>query len=268
MKSFPTLIKSKPLIGMLHLGALPGSPRYEHNLDQVIAAAVADAKCLESSGFDALMLENFGDVPFFPGTVPAVVIAAMTRVATEVSQAVRLPLGINVLRNDARSALAIAHAVSASFIRVNVLTGARVTDQGVIQGEAHALLRERAQLGAFGIAILADADVKHSAPLAPRALEDEVKDCFSRGLADAAVVSGAGTGLAVDPLKLKAVKGYAGIRPVLVGSGVSAGSLPELWPYADGFIVGTSVKVDGIANNKVDPRRAEALTLARNKLKS
>src|SRR5206468_10482953 len=168
-------------------------------------------------------IENFGDVPFFPGRVPAGVVAYMTAVAGEVRRAVPdLPLGINVLRNDGLSALAVADAVGASFIRINVLCGARVTDQGVIQGIGHDLLRDRADLRATNVKIFADVDVKHSAPLAERPLVDEVDDTLERGLADALVVSGAGTGKPTDLGKVKAVKAAAGESPVFIGSGIAA----------------------------------------------
>jgi membrane complex biogenesis BtpA family protein len=169
----------KVVIGMLHLPPLPGSPRHAPSAlgaDRITKSVLADADVLADGGVQGLMLENFGDVPFYPGRVPAHVVAHMTAIALAVRQRLPdLPLGINVLRNDGQSALAIASAVGAAFIRVNVLCGARVTDQGVLQGIAHDLLRERAILGAQHVKVMADVDVKHSAPLASIALEDEWK---------------------------------------------------------------------------------------------
>src|SRR5262249_16672127 len=153
-------------------------------------------------------------------------------------------LGINVLRNDGRTALAIAHAVGAAFVRVNVLCGARVTDQGIIQGIAHDLLRDRAILGASNLKIFADVDVKHSAPLAARQVEDEVDDTLKRGLADAIVASGAGTGKPTDPDKLCRIKKAAGDAPVFVGSGAGAETIRTLAARCDGFIIGTAFKKD------------------------
>jgi len=168
-----------------------------------------------------------------------------------------VPLGINMLRNDGQSALAVAHAVGANFIRVNVLCGARVTDQGVIQGIAHDLLRERAHLGAHDIKIMADVDVKHSAPLAVRPIIDEVDDTIERGLADAVIVSGAGTGKPTDPQHVRVVKGAAGDVPVFIGSGVSAATV-EQFDAADGFIVGTAFKRNGDVAEPVDIDRVRA----------
>ncbi len=250
----------KPVIGMLHLAALPGAPLYGGSIASIRDAMMRDAQLLAEGGVDGLMIENFGDVPFFPGRVPAHVVAHMTALAAEVRRALpQLPLGINVLRNDGLSALAIAHSIGADFIRVNVLCGARVADQGLLQGIAHDLLRLRAELKAAAIRIFADVDVKHSAPLAERAIIDEVDDTLHRGLADALIVSGAGTGKATDPQKLKLVKSAAKDSPVFLGSGVTPTTLPQLLPHADGFIVGTYFKRDGVASNPIDLARVREL---------
>jgi membrane complex biogenesis BtpA family protein len=251
---------AKPVIGMLHLPALPGSPGYGGSMALIRDAMMRDVEWLVEGGVNGLMIENFGDVPFYPGRVPAHVVAHITALAAMVKRtAPLLPLGINVLRNDGLSALAAAHAAGADYIRVNVLCGARVADQGLLQGIAHDLLRLRAELKAESIKIFADVDVKHSAALAERALADEVDDTVHRGLADALIVSGAGTGKATDPEKVRQVKAAAKGTPVFLGSGVTPATLPQLLPHADGFIVGTYFKKDGIASNHVDPRRVREL---------
>jgi membrane complex biogenesis BtpA family protein len=252
----------RPVIGMLHLLPLPGSPSYRGSAQSIRERLLSDAEALVSGGVNGLMIENFGDVPFYPDRVPAHVVAQMTSLAQLIRQRFDLPLGINVLRNDGRSALAIAHAVGADFIRVNILCGARVTDQGMIQGVAHDLLRDRATLGAPNIKILADVDVKHSAPLAQRDLRDEVEDTIHRGLADAVIVSGAGTGKPTDPQHVRAVKDAAGAVPVFVGSGADAGTISQLLPHCDGLIVGSALKQSGIATNPVDIQRVRSLMRA------
>lgn len=249
----------KPVIGMLHLPPLPGSPNYRGDLSAIREHVLRDADALVSGGAQGLMLENFGDMPFFPQRVPALTVAHMAALALDVRRRFDVPLGINVLRNDGRGALAIAHAVGAEFIRVNILCGARVTDQGLIQGIAHDLLRDRALLGATRIRILADVDVKHSAPLAAIPLEDEARDALERGGADGLIVSGSGTGRPADVGKLERVKAVAGKSPVFVGSGVTAETIPSLLPFADGFIVGTSLKRDGVPSHPVDPARVREL---------
>lgn len=253
-----------PVIGMVHLPALPGSPGWGGSLATVEESVRADVAALVDAGVPALMIENFGDVPFFPGRVPAITVAAITRLALVVRAGFGGPIGINVLRNDGLSALAVAVSVGASFIRVNVLSGARVTDQGLIQGIAHELMRERAALGARDIAVLADVDVKHSVPLGPVPLEVEVHDVVDRAGADALIVSGTGTGQPTDTDHLRRARAAARGRPVLVGSGATLDTLPTLAPFADGFIIGTAFKVGGVSRAPVDAHRTrEILNLVR-----
>jgi membrane complex biogenesis BtpA family protein len=252
----------KILIGMIHLAPLPGSPGYGGELPGVRDAALRDAEALVEGGVDGIMMENFGDVPFFPSRVPTSVVAHMTAIACEVKRRFeKTPLGINVLRNDGLSALSIAHACGAEFVRVNVLCGARVADQGLLQGIAHELLRERSAVGAITVKILADVDVKHSAPLAARELVDEVDDTIKRGGADGVIVSGAGTGKKTEPAKVEAVKEFAGAVPVFVGSGITVETVAK-YAAADGFIVGTAFKRDGNPANPVELPRVKTLRMA------
>jgi membrane complex biogenesis BtpA family protein len=250
------------VIGMLHLPALPGAPLYGGDLQSIREGLLRDANTLAEGGVHGLMMENFGDVPFYPDRVPSYVVAHMTALAAKVRRTVDLPLGINVLRNDGRSALAVASAVGASFIRVNVLCGARVADQGLIQGIAQDLLRERTMLGASDVKIFADVDVKHSAALAARPLQDEVDDLLERALADAIVVSGAGTGKSTDVEKVRAVKRARPQAPVFIGSGATAQTIAQFLDTAEGFIVGTALKKDGEVINRVDAARVKELMRA------
>ncbi|NJE03999.1 BtpA/SgcQ family protein [Thermococcus sp. MV11] len=250
----------KPLIGMVHLKPLPGSYLYDGNLEAVIERAIRDARTLEKAGFDAIMVENFGDVPF-PKYVDKTTVAAFTAVAKAVRDDVSIPLGINVLRNDGIAAYSIAYAVKADFIRVNVLSGVAYTDQGVIEGIAHELARLRKLLPSR-IEVFADVHVKHAVHFFD--FEDAVRDTVERGLADAVVVSGKATGKPVDVEKLALAKRISPV-PVVVGSGTSYNNLPELWKYADAFIVGTWIKHDGKVENEVSLERAGKLVeLARN----
>lgn len=249
---------AKPVIGMLHLLPLPSSPRYGGSLEVIRSAVLSDGEALIAGGVHGLLLENFGDAPFFPARVPQYVVAHMTAIACEVNRQFPLPLGINVLRNDGCAALAVAHAAGARFIRVNVLCGARVADQGLIQGIAHDLLRERSVLGA-DVKVFADVNVKHSAPLAERPLADEVADMLHRGLADAIIASGAATGQPTDPAHLSAIKQAAGSAPVFVGSGVTADSITRYLPDCDGFIIGSAFKRGGRADEPVEVERVKAI---------
>lgn len=248
-----------PIIGMLHAPPLPGSPRYSGDPASLRKQVLHDAAALAEGGVDGLMLENFGDAPFFPGRVPAVTIAQLTALGVEVRRMVDLPLGINVLRNDGLSALAVANAVGAAFVRVNVFTGARVTDQGVIEGIAHDLLRERVNLRS-NVRIFADASVKHSAPLgAARPLREEIADMVSRGGADAIVISGSGTGRETSVEDLREARAAAGERPVFVGSGLSTASVARFFEFAHGAIVGTAFKADRRPENPIDVGRVVEL---------
>jgi len=246
------------IIGMLHVPPLPGAPRFGGDFEAVREQVLRDAEALVVGGAGGLMIENFGDTPFDPGPVPPHVIAHMTALAGQVRRRFDRPLGINMLRNDAIGALSVAHAVGANFIRVNILTGARVTDQGIIEGKAHELMRLRRTLDADPIAVMADVNVKHSAPLGPVELEDEVDDVLHRGGAEALVVSGAGTGKPTDMDELKRVKARAGEAPVYVGSGVNVDTIGGLLAVADGVIVGTSLKTEG----SIDPAKVKALIAA------
>jgi len=250
----------KPLIGMVHLKPLPGSYLYDGNLDGVIERAIQDAKTLERAGFDAIMVENFGDVPF-PKYVDKTTVAAFTAVAKAIRDEVSLPLGINVLRNDGIAAYSIAYAVKADFIRVNVLSGVAYTDQGVIEGIAHELAKLRKLLPSK-IRVFADVHVKHAVHFFD--FGDAVRDTVERGLADAVVVSGKATGKPVDMEKLTLAKKISPV-PVIVGSGTTYDNLPALWEHADGFIVGTWIKREGSVENEVSLERARKLVdLAKN----
>ena len=250
---------STPVVGMVHLRPLPGAPRYDGDLSAVRDAMRRDAHALAEAGVDGLMLENFGDAPFLPGRVPAHVVAHMTTLARSLRRDIDLPLGINVLRNDGRSALAVAHAAGAQFIRVNVLCGARLTDQGLIQGIAHDLLRDRTALGATDVKIFADVNVKHSSPVAPRPVEDEARDTFERGGADILIVSGPATGSAAAVDEINVMKAAVPDAPVFVGSGITADNIDNYRSCADGFIVGTSLKHDSDVVHPVDPQRVKSL---------
>jgi len=233
-----------PLIGMIHCRPLPGAPGWCGELAAVVRLATADAEALAAGGAGALMLENYHDVPFHPGRVPAETVAALTAVAMAVRRtAPALPLGINVLRNDGLSALAIAAVAGASFIRVNVLSGATVTDQGLIQGEAAELLRTRDRL-CPRVGVLADLDVKHGRPLAARSPRQEAADLRHRALADGLILSGENTGAVTDPALVAAVRRALPDCPLLIGSGAAAGNVGN-YPEADAFIIGTSLQRTG-----------------------
>ena len=248
--AFANRFAARSIFGMVHLQALPGAPLFT-SMSDVLELALHDARSLATGGCDGFVIENFGDRPFTRGRVEAETIAAMTRVITEIVREVHLPFGVNVLRNDALSAIGIAAATGAAFIRVNVHTGAAVTDQGIIEGDAYATLRKRAAL-APDVLIFADHLVKHATPMG----EVSAKDLRLRGLADAIIVTGAETGAAADPSRLRELRAVVD-APLLVGSGLTAENAAQ-FADADGAIVGTSIKTNG----RVDATKAEAVVRA------
>lgn len=249
------------LIGVVHLPALPGSPRSSETLEACVERAVADARALEQGGADAVLVENFHDVPFRAERVGPETVAAMTVACLRVRDTVRCAVGVNVLRNDAAAALSIAAACGADFIRVNVHVGAMLTDQGIVQGRADETLRLRRQLGAEDVRIFADVLVKHAVPLGPLTLEDAVRDTVERGLADAVIVTGAATGAPAAPDGARAACA-ATIAPVYIGSGVNPANIAAFVPPATGCIVGSWIKRDGRVELPVDPARVRALRAA------
>jgi membrane complex biogenesis BtpA family protein len=250
---------ARPVVGMVHLLPLPGAPR-ARTLSQIRAAARADAEALARGGVDGLLIENYGDAPFSAGSVEPQVVAAMAVLARELRASVRLPIGINVLRNDARSALAVALAAGASFIRVNVHVGAAESDQGRLEGRAYETLRVRRALEAR-IAIFADVFVKHARPAGPEDLAQVARDTAYRGLADVLLVTGSATGSAADPERIRLVKRAVPDRPVWVASGVEPGNVRR-FEAADGFIIGSAFERGGRAGGRVEAKRVRALLQA------
>lgn len=253
---------ARPLIGMVHLQALPGSAGdTSAGLDRAIESALADVRALESGGATALMIENFFDAPFAKDHVPPHTIAAMTRAVLAVRQVTRLPIGVNVLRNDARAALAIAQTCDAQFVRVNVWVGAAVTDQGIIEGAARDAILYRREIGA-DVAIFADVFVKHAQQLGAGAIEDSARDAVERGRADALIVTGSSTGSGTAVEDLRRVRSAVRGTPVLIGSGLTAETAQALMADADGAIAGTGIKRDGLVSSPVDVERVRALRAA------
>ena len=257
----------KGLIGVVHLGPMPGDPlALGQGFADMEKRAHEDAAALIGGGADGFIVENFGSAPFPKGTsgerTPPHQVAAMAiltrKLLREHGPAV---VGVNCLRNDVDSALGIAAAAGASFVRVNVHTGAMLTDQGIIQGEAHRTLRYRTSL-VTDVQILADVLVKHAAPLAPLDMQEAVREAIQRGLADGVIVTGQATGGPIDSALLKEARGalaHWGDHALLLGSGVTPQNAPDLAPLADGAIVGTWLKQNGEVSAPVDEERVKRL---------
>ena len=243
-----------PIIGVVHLLPLPTSPRWGGSLKAVIDRAEQEVTALASGGVDGVIVENFFDAPFTKNQVDPAVVSAMTLIIQRLMNLVTLPVGINVLRNDAQSAIAIATCVSAQFIRVNVLTGIMATDQGLIEGQAHQLLRYRRELGS-DVKILADVLVKHARPLGSPNLTTAVQETIERGLADGVILSGWATGSPPTLEDLELASAAANGTPVFIGSGASWENISTLMQAADGVIVSSSLKRRGKIEQPIDPIR-------------
>ncbi|MBK5112787.1 MAG: BtpA/SgcQ family protein [Candidatus Heimdallarchaeota archaeon] len=250
----------KPVIGMIHLKALPGAPKSSLSVSEVLALAVDDLNSLIEGKVDGVLVENYNDYPFHPFTVEPSTIVSMSLIVKELVKSSSVPVGVNVLRNACSDALVIASFTGAEFIRCNFLTGAYVTDQGVIVGCAHILKRLQKQLSCIKTEtnplIFGDVLCKHASPISPRTLELEAIDALERGLADAVIITGNRTGLPAKLSDLKLLRKKQ-IQPILVGSGVTSDSIQEILPYIDGVIIGTSLKHKNKISLPVDRKKVE-----------
>jgi len=248
----------KAFIGVIHLPPLPGSPLWGGDLGKVLDRARQEAEVLVKGGVHGIVVENYGDAPFRIGRVESETVSAMTLAVQAVRDATPLPVGVNMLRNDAGSALAVAAVTGAGFIRVNVHYGVMAAHEGLVQGEAFDTLRRRASLG-VNVKILADVLVKHAAPLGETDLGLMARETATRGLADGLIVSGPATGMATSVTDVSIVRQEMPDGFILVGSGITESNAKDLLAVADGAIVGTSLKKDGVITNPLDPQRVKAM---------
>lgn len=244
-----------PVIGMIHLLPLPGSPKFT-TVHNVLERAKNDYHALKEGGVNGVLIENFGDAPYFKDTVEPHTVAWMTVIILSLD--IDIPFGVNVLRNDCRAALGIAHAAGGQFVRCNILSGAMVTDQGIIEGKASDVLRYRSTLHS-DVRVFADVLVKHAHPLVAMSVERAAKDTAYRGLADALIVTGAETGAPPVIQDLKTVKKAVPEKILFAGSGVTAENVQSILEFADGCIVGKAFKKEGKMENPVQKEKVEAV---------
>lgn len=246
---------AKPLIGMIHVQALPGTPRNRMTVDEICVVAAREARVLVEAGFDALLIENMHDVPYLNRRVGPEIVAAMTMVARAVREIAACPLGVQILAGANKEALAVAHAAGAQFIRAEGFVFSHIADEGYMEADAGDLLRFRRALLADGIQIFADVKKKHAshALTSDVTLADTAEAAQFFG-ADALVITGTATGRPTSPHDL-AEAARASDLPLLVGSGVTPGNFRSLAPLADGFIVGSYLKKGGVWSEDLDPNR-------------
>ncbi len=251
----------RALIGMIHVQALPGTPRGRRRVEEIVEQAVAEAREYRAAGFHGLAIENMHDRAYLKGAVGPEVVAAMTAVGLEVRRTVELPLGVQVLAGANLEALAVALACGAAFVRVEGFVFAHVADEGVIESSAGELLRYRRAIGAEAVRVFADVKKKHSAHALTADVDlVETARAAEFFLADGVIVTGAATGRAAEPEEVEAVSGAVGV-PTLVGSGIDADNLHR-FAAADALIVGSSVKRDGLWSNPIDRDRTAAVARA------
>lgn len=257
MEIFPA---GKPVIGMVHLKALPGSPRYDYRkgMSWIIDCAVSDAMALEKGGISGIQIENQFDKPFLkPGNIGPETVAAVTAAATAIRKTVSIPIGINIHLNGVHQALAIAQAVGADWIRAFELANTYISNSGIIEAAGPSALRYRAFLNAQDIMIFGDFHVKHGSHsvIADRTLEEQAEDVAESG-AEVLIITGTKTGSA--PTKEEIIQIKKKIKqPVFIGSGFTLDNANDLMPILDGAIVGTYFKHDGKIENAVDSKRVK-----------
>jgi membrane complex biogenesis BtpA family protein len=252
---------TRALIGMIHLGALPGTPSAHEPIDVIVERAVHEANVYREAGFTAVAIENMHDRPYLSGAVGPEITAAVTVIGREVKRACALPLGIQVLAGANREALAAAHACGADFVRVEGFVFAHVADEGIIESCAGALLRYRRGIGAERVLVFADIKKKHSAHAMTADVSiAETAHAAELFLADGLIVTGTATGLEASPEDVASVVGAADL-PVLVGSGLTAANISR-FTAAHGFIVGSSMKESGRWDRHLDRDRVEAMVRA------
>ncbi len=245
--------------GVVHLKSLPGSPGNYLPLDEIIELAQEDVNNLIFGGVDGIIIENFGDTPFVKDDISKRTLASFTTVVENIEYDRDIKVGINVLRNDGISALSIAEATKADFVRINVLNNVMMyTDQGMIEGKAHEIAQFKNSLNKE-IEIYADVFVKHAVPPEGSKIENHTEELIHRAGADVVIVTGDGTGHEINTEDLIKVRDIVPQGKLAIGSGVNEENIEQYLDLADILIVGTNFKVDQDVSKRVDQRSVEQL---------
>jgi membrane complex biogenesis BtpA family protein len=255
---------NKPVIGMVHLGALPGSVHFKEPFEAVLTRAIQEARTLADAGFDALLLQNTGDVPASEEGDEATV-AFMTRAGLQIRETCRCPLGINVLMNGSKAALAIASAVEADFVRIKINVGAVTTSTGIIAADPHAVLAFRKRIGAENLILLGDLYDRTSTPLGTFPLPVLADLTVRHAAADALVISGYDVEDTLSRMEL--LRNRLPAAKLVAGGGVTTENLSRFMERSDAIIVGSSIKTGGAFLDPVDPQKARHFMETANRLK-
>lgn len=254
--------RSKPIIGVIHVGALPGTPRSSQTVAEIVALARNEARIYRETGVDGLIVENMHDLPYMRNEVGPEIVAAMTAVGAEVKGESRMPVGVQILAGANIEAMAVAHAAGLDFIRAEGYAYAHVADEGLIQASAAKLLRYRKMIGAERVQVWTDVKKKHAAHAitADVSLGETAETVEFMGV-DCVIVTGSATGKAPKIADVQEAKSHCGL-PVFLGSGISEHNVAEFYDFADGFIIGSSFKFDGLWSNTIDPARVTSFMKA------
>jgi uncharacterized protein len=259
---------NKSIIAMVHVGALPGTPRNKFPIDWLVQLALEESRIYFEEGTDAVMVENMHDRPYLNRSAGPEIVASLARICTEIRKSTDKPLGLQVLAGANKEALAIALACGFDFIRAEGFVFGHLADEGYMDSDAGELLRYRKKIGAENIKIFTDIKKKHSAHMVTGDVSlAETAKAAEFFLSDGLIVTGTATGIAAKIEDVAAVKQNSSL-PVLVGSGIDAGNIGLFWDYADAFIVGSSLKISGCWENTVDRNRVRIFMEQVNKLKA
>jgi len=260
--------RPKPIVGVIHVGALPGTPRGLLSVAELVAQAQQEARVYRDAGVDGVIIENMHDVPYLRGEVGPEIVAAMTAIGGEVKSECALPIGIQILAGANVEAMAVAHAAGLDFIRAEGYAYAHVADEGLIQASAAKLLRYRRLIGAERVQVWTDVKKKHAAHAitADVSLGETAETVEFMG-ADCVIVTGSVTGQAPKVADVKEAKTHCSL-PVFLGSGISERNINDFYSEADGFIIGTAFKIDGLWSNTIDPARVTSFMNLFNRFRS
>ncbi len=256
MLPFQKIFKmEKPVIGMVHVHALPGTPKNTKTISEIIEIALADAKIYQNESVDGIMLENMHDIPYLNRKVGSEIIASMTAIAMEIKKIISIPCGIQILAGANKEALAVAQAADLDFIRAEGFIFSHIADEGFMDACAGELLRYRKKIGAEDIPILTDIKKKHSSHTISSDISiTEMAKSAEFFLSDGIIISGKSTSEPANLEEIKQVKAVTKL-PVVIGSGLTLKNIENYWNYADGFIVGSYFKKNGFWENSVSKQR-------------
>lgn len=253
-KLFPN---RRSVVGVIHVGALPGTPRSSQTVSELVEMAKLEARLYRDSGVDGVMIENMHDVPYLRGEVGPEIVAAMTAIGIEVKAESELPVGLQILAGANIEAMAVAHAAGLDFIRAEAYAYAHVADEGIIESCAAKLLRYRRMIGATTVQVWTDVKKKHSAHAITSDVSlGETAEAVEFMGADCVIVTGPATGQEPKVADIQDAKSHCHL-PVFLGSGITVDNIESFSAEADGFIIGSYFKVDGVWSNSVDPKRVK-----------